>query len=204
MTVLTPMLDDVRTLIYRFALDEADRTLDAIEGRARILRRLDDLEAELKGSAADPAVQAILQQFAPARKLVRLQLDTAADQALQNILTAIGALSAPAQQKVTPQRRALQLETARAQRGARGETLRTRFADWFAAVRGETVRWILLPVLYLALLASLVWVGFQVLYVQNVSFGANRLADYLSLVFWGISSDVASKALSGVRTLWVR
>ena len=54
--------------------------------------------------------------------------------------------------------------------------------------------------LKLALLAGLVWVGIETLYVnQGLFFGANPTTDYLGLVLWGLSADVASRSLSQLR-----
>ncbi|MDQ3705295.1 MAG: caspase family protein [Chloroflexota bacterium] len=74
------------------------------------------------------------------------------------------------------------------------------FVVWFQnRWRGLVVRatQALRPLLYLALLVGLAIVGLQTFYVENgATFGAQPLADYLSLVLWGLSADVTSRTLT--------
>jgi hypothetical protein len=58
------------------------------------------------------------------------------------------------------------------------------------------VRWLLYVVLLLVLLA----VGLDSLYVtKGATFGAHPFADYLSLILWGLGSDVAGRTLANPR-----
>ena len=52
--------------------------------------------------------------------------------------------------------------------------------------------------LWLVLVLGLVALGLKSLYIDNPTFGANA-ADYVSLIFWGMSSDVASRALGSLK-----
>jgi len=79
-----------------------------------------------------------------------------------------------------------------------------RIKDWLAAlaglsdqVRAEAILRVVRPLLYFALLLGLLAVGLLSLYVGNgAAFGANRFADYLSLILWGLSADVAGRTLA--------
>jgi hypothetical protein len=62
----------------------------------------------------------------------------------------------------------------------------------------EAPLWGARGVLYIFLIVLLVLVGLEQLYVKNLTFGANPLTDYSSLLFWAMSSDVASRTLSTV------
>jgi hypothetical protein len=64
--------------------------------------------------------------------------------------------------------------------------------------RAIIVPYVVPPALKLALLILLILTGMQILYVDgSATFGAHRLADYLALLTWGLSADVASRSLIG-------
>jgi hypothetical protein len=68
-----------------------------------------------------------------------------------------------------------------------------------SAVRAEATLWVVRPLLSLALLFGLSVVGIRALYVEKgATFGADPFADYLGLVLWGLSADVASRSLSNL------
>ena len=67
-------------------------------------------------------------------------------------------------------------------------------------VRAEATFWVVRPLLSLILLIGLSIVGINTLYVENgTTFGAKPLSDYLGLILWGLSADVASRSLSSLR-----
>ncbi|GAB4424948.1 MAG: hypothetical protein OHK0015_04420 [Chloroflexi bacterium OHK40] len=91
---------------------------------------------------------------------------------------------------------------------------RPRRFDWLAqllaALTGSPVAglhwryWLLRPLLYLLLLGLLMLVGLQTLYVNNgVTFGAAGLFDYLGLILWGLSADVAQRTLQDLQPMRV-
>jgi hypothetical protein len=79
-----------------------------------------------------------------------------------------------------------------------------RFQDFLVAlsgvsdrVRTEATFWVVRPILSLVLLVGLSIAGLNTLYVENgTTFGARPLSDYLGLILWGLSADVASRSLS--------
>lgn len=67
-------------------------------------------------------------------------------------------------------------------------------------VRAETTFWVVRPLLSLILLVGLSAVGMGSLYVENgTTFGARPFSDYLGLILWGLSADVASRSLSSLK-----
>lgn len=67
-------------------------------------------------------------------------------------------------------------------------------------VRAETTFWVVRPLLSLILLLGLSAVGMGSLYVERgTTFGARPFADYLGLILWGLSADVASRSLSSLQ-----
>jgi len=67
-------------------------------------------------------------------------------------------------------------------------------------LRAEATLWIVRPLLYFVLLFGLVAVGLSTLYVNTgLTFGATPFADYLGLVLWGLSADVAGRTLSNLQ-----
>jgi hypothetical protein len=67
-------------------------------------------------------------------------------------------------------------------------------------VRAEASFWVVRPLLALILLVGLASVGMGSLYVEKgATFGARPFADYLGLILWGLSADVASRSLSSLQ-----
>jgi hypothetical protein len=83
----------------------------------------------------------------------------------------------------------------------------TRLRHWLVVFSGlsdeiaaEATLWLVRPLLYAALLIGLMIVGINSLYVEKGTiFGAKPVADYLGLVLWGLSSDVASRSLTNLQ-----
>jgi hypothetical protein len=67
-------------------------------------------------------------------------------------------------------------------------------------VRAEATYWFVRPLLYGVLLVGLTIVGLNTLYIEKgETLGARPLSDYLGLLLWGLSADVASRSLSGLQ-----
>ena len=65
--------------------------------------------------------------------------------------------------------------------------------------RAEATFWVVRPLLALILLGGLSAVGLGSLYIEKgETFGARPFSDYLSLILWGLSADVASRSLSNL------
>ena len=82
-----------------------------------------------------------------------------------------------------------------------------RLQNWFVIVSGvsdqirtEATVWIVRPLVSLTSLIFLSIVGLNSIYIDNgATFGSKPLSDYFSLIFWGLSADVASRKLSNLR-----
>jgi len=67
-------------------------------------------------------------------------------------------------------------------------------------VRAEATYWFVRPLLYGVLLIGLTIVGLNTLYIEKgETLGARPSSDYLGLLLWGLSADVASRSLSGLQ-----
>ncbi len=83
-----------------------------------------------------------------------------------------------------------------------------RLQNWLVVISGrsdeirtEATVWIVRPLVSLAVLIVLSIVGLNSLYLDNgATFGSKPLSDYFSLIFWGLSADVASRKLSGLQS----
>jgi uncharacterized protein YdbL (DUF1318 family) len=201
--IIAPMIEEARDMVKRMEFDTATATLNTIEARANTLRRLDRLSTELRGMRGDPArLDPIFESIEAIRAKVRAgDDDTVAD--VQQVVREIENLGASEPTVATARVVALAYALPHWEQGHWAAARpRRSFAEWFAHLRMLLLpftRWIV----YIALLAGLTWVGFYTLYVQNATFGSNGFADYVGLVLWALSTDVASKTLSGLRNLAV-
>jgi len=67
-------------------------------------------------------------------------------------------------------------------------------------MRAEATFWFVRPLLHLVLLTGLTLTGLNTLYIKKgEAFGARPMSDYLTLLLWGLSADVASRRLSSLR-----
>jgi hypothetical protein len=96
--------------------------------------------------------------------------------------------------------------TAPAAAGRQGRTKGDVLRDWLAGplaflsgfnTKSANVRfWLFQPLVYIALLAALVLLGLQTLYINaGATFGVNGVFDYFGLFMWGVSSDIAQRSL---------
>ena len=68
------------------------------------------------------------------------------------------------------------------------------------AFLAEVTLWLVRPLVFLLLVLALCAMGLQQLYLKNATFGSNPFSDYFGLFVWAISSDVASRSLSNLKT----
>ncbi len=218
--VLSPMIAAVRQSVYRERLETVTDTLEAIEARLEALNELREMEAALKGKEQHPKVKEALEDIAQARQHLALRQDTEARTVLDEVkgtLTVVTTtLMGPDGRPDTGVARAAERAEAAgaaADRAAQAPPppAEPRWLEWFKdwlvllsglsdQIRAEATLWLVRPLLYLGLLAGLLAVGTGLLYVENgATFGANPFADYLGLVLWGLSADVASRSLSNLR-----
>ncbi|MCR4406211.1 MAG: hypothetical protein NUW24_04700 [Anaerolineae bacterium] len=218
--ILAPMVEAVRKLVYRQKLETVTATLEAIEARSQVLNELRAIETALKDKEQHPKVKEALEKIAQARRHLELKQDAEATALLEEIkrvlvslkTTMMGVDGRPDADVARAAERAEVAEGA-ADRAARGPLVPAeprwleRLKDWLVIlsglsdqIRAEATLWLVRPLLYMALMIGLLAVGISSLYVENgAAFGANPFADYLGLLLWGLSADVAGRSLANLR-----
>ena len=211
--IITPMLRAARDLVTQEKSTEAAAAANAISARLSTLGELRQIEARLTGKETDPAVVSILANIRQAREQIRLQQDDAAKAMVGKIKDALVALAAASpltgadnSDLADAVARADVASATVAPLGTVSRTMGSRLRGglvWLSGLtnefRAEATLFLARPLLWLALLLGLLALGLKTLYVDNPVFGANPFTDFLGLVFWGLSADVASRTLSGLR-----
>jgi hypothetical protein len=215
---LEPQLAAVRAKVYRHDLDSVTAELDAIIGRLETLKRLRDMQADLEDTKDEPEARAALSTIDEARRRIRYGQD--ASELIAEVKSALERLKQGLVAKGIPD---LQVEhavrTVDVAKAAAGKTKRVlasvrpenrvlrgmrdmlfAFSGLSEELRAEATLWIVRPLLYFVLLLGLVAVGLETLYVsKGVTFGATAFTDYLGLILWGLSADVAGRTLSNLQ-----
>ncbi|HEX8291557.1 MAG TPA: hypothetical protein VF570_07380, partial [Pyrinomonadaceae bacterium] len=213
--IVAPMLRAARDLVRQDRAPDAAAAVNAISARLSTLGELRQVEERLAGKEGDAAVASILSNVRQAREQIRLQRDDAAKALVNTIKDALVSLAAAPPTGLTDAdtndlsdaaRRANDASAAAAALG----TARTRAGRWLTSLpatisglsdtfRAEATLFIARPLLWLALLLGLLALGLKTLYIDNPVFGASPFTDFFGLMFWGLSADVASRTLSGLR-----
>lgn len=212
--IIAPMLRSARDLVNQDKAADAAAAVNAISARLSTLGELRQIEARLNGKEPKQAVDSILSDIRQAREHIRLQQDDKAKTLVTKIKDALAALAAtpPAGTADTDNSdfadasaRANAASSAVAALGTRktaGDRITSGLAmlsGLSAELRAGATLFLARPILWLALLLCLLALGLKTLYVDNPVFGANPFTDFLGLMFWGLSADVASRTLSGLR-----
>ena len=219
--ILTPMVKQVRKSVYQMDLETVTAKVEVIADRLDCLKKLRSLEHQLAGKEQNSTVAEVLQQINAARNQILQSKDEQAKKLLVEIEEKIAKLikssmMGPQKPDASLTEAAKQAEEAKAA-AERAEQVRSRssiaLSGWVVqlkrsliflsgvstAVRAEATLWVVRPLLSLALLFGLSVVGIRALYVEKgATFGADPFADYLGLVLWGLSADVASRSLSNL------
>jgi F0F1-type ATP synthase membrane subunit b/b' len=210
--IITPMLRAARDLVHQNKSTEAAAAVSAISARLSTLGELRQIEARLAGKESNPAVASILSDIRQARENIRLQQDDAAKALVTKIKEALVALAAAPtatdsdiSDLADAVTRANAASSAVAVLGTVRQTAGSRLRSWLVQLSGlsdefraEATLFLARPILWLALLLGLLALGLKTLYIDNPIFGANPFIDFLGLMFWGLSADVASRTLSGL------
>jgi hypothetical protein len=216
LALLQPALADLKLDIYSEQLDDAKTNLAAIQNRWQLLNTLRILETTLTPQSADAAVLAILNRIPPVRQLIEARQDAAAEAAVTLIQTNVANLHTAAVAAATPQRALFSTAKSQADRakeiasdGLQPAKLRkpplfgvflSKLTGAAEAIRAQVTLWLMRPLVFILLVLALCATGLQQLYLKNATFGANPFSDYFGLFVWAISSDVASRTLSNLKT----
>jgi hypothetical protein len=211
--VLQPMLEGVKAQIYDMQLDVARKELGAIENRWALLGTLRSLERTLEPRSGDAGVQKILNDIEGARSLIANKLDQQASTLVTEIEAAVQKLTSPARTGVgafalaTAQAETARVVAARTAQSIPGSKPPPPYVQALSfltgisgAFRAEVTLWTIRPIIYLLLIGALILLGLQQLYLKNATFGSDPLSDYLGVLVWAMSSDVASRTLTSLRS----
>ena len=218
--ILIPMLRDTRKLVYRQQLEAADTQVALIQSRLRLLNQLRAIEDQLyeKQKRSEAVDKETFGQIQTARDLIAQGQDDKATSTVAAILETAsargrgGATDDSDVMEVALRGAAINLDQSA--RNAITEAEKTealtpieRLEQLLVAVSGlsdqvraEATFWFVRPLLYLVLLTGLTLAGLNTLYIEKgETFGARPMSDYLTLLLWGLSADVASRSLSGLQ-----
>ncbi|MEB3359558.1 MAG: hypothetical protein VKK04_22725 [Synechococcales bacterium] len=218
--ILLPMLQNARKLVYRQQLEAADTQVTLLQSRLGVLKQLRTLEARLdeQQKHGESVLEDAFAKIQYTRDLIAGGQDNEATTVLNEVLqlTTAGSRGA-ATVDLGDMEVALRDVTVDLGRSARNvvtdlgkaaplsppERL-SRFLVTLSGlsdqVRAEATFWFVRPLLYLVLLTGLTLTGLNTLYIETgETFGARPMADYLALLLWGLSADVASRSLSSLK-----
>lgn len=215
--ILVPIIAQARRETYREKFDEAQAKLKLVRDRLEALGNLRTLENQLEQRIEpipDETVNSAIETVQSARKALIQGEDRAARNDIQevsNLLNNSGARSASSQslaslQQVTESLNQIEtidrLSKSPMKVGNIGNWLKRSLIEFSGVsdrARAEATFWVVRPVLSLVLLGGLSATGLGSLYVEKgETFGARPFSDYLSLILWGLSADVASRSLSNL------
>lgn len=217
--LLVAMVSEVETMVTREQLVGVPAQIQAIRDRLDILTKLQLLESQLNEKAEKLPTDA--DEFTtPIRKVRRLiaeKKDTEAKTLLEEIsanLDKHNSTRGAGDASLEPYRRSIQEAVTATDRINQPGAIQIRPVEQAAKfqralitlsgvserVRAEATFWVVRPLLSLILLVGLSAVGMGSLYVENgTTFGARPFSDYLGLILWGLSADVASRSLSSLQ-----
>ena len=211
--ILAPIIAQARRDTYREKFDIAQAKLKQVRDRVEALSNLRTLENQLEQRIEpipDETVNSAIETVQSARKALIQGEDSAARSGIQQVsdlLSNSGARSSShslaSLQQVTDSLN--QIETPEAQPMSPmtvGNWLKRSLIEFSGVsdrARAEATFWVVRPLLALILLGGLSAVGLGSLYVEKgETFGSRPFSDYLSLILWGLSADVASRSLSNL------
>lgn len=214
--LLADMAAEVRTLVVREQLDIVPTQVQTIRDRLETLVKLQALEDRLNEQATTfpTDVDEYTLKIRKARLYIAQKEDTKAKELLEKIsldLDNVGA-RAGGDSGVEAYKRSLEEAvkiTNRINQPTKVKPTTSKLEKFQQLlinlsgvsdrVRTEATFWVVRPLLSLILLIGLSAAGINSIYVENgTTFGARPFADYLGLILWGLSADVASRSLSNL------
>ncbi|HTL89892.1 MAG TPA: hypothetical protein VL134_10860 [Leptolyngbya sp.] len=214
--ILIEMIAKTRKLVFREQLDPATTSVTAIRNRLEVLTKLRLIETGLEARVEplpEDVVEDAIAVIHQARSRIAQEDDGKAKELLDQVSELLDTVG------VRGGEESEMSETVRAASANLEQNLKNppvlikepsqwehfrRFLIILSGVsdqiRAEATYWVVRPVLSLILLAGLSLVGLNTLYIQNgATFGARPFPDYLGLLLWGLSADVASRSLSSLQ-----
>jgi hypothetical protein len=225
--ILEKMIDWVEQLIRWEKIDKAFAEMDAIESRLEALSKLREIENQLmemkNKSNLGEMLQDLQNNIAKTRVLIAQKNDIAANKLIQAVMKDLANLHykmnvnnglisnepfLPLELASSINNSLIQADALSPQDLPDPSNWEVRMQDFLVLISGvsDDVRigatvLIIRPFLSLTLLVGLSLVGLGSLYVDNgITFGSRPFADYLGLILWGISADVASRNISSLQS----
>ncbi|MEM7578311.1 MAG: hypothetical protein AAF316_00405 [Cyanobacteria bacterium P01_A01_bin.80] len=223
--ILIPMVKKVRDSVNDMELEEVTADLSKVKQRFNCLNSLRNIEKDIQDMEQDPDVggeDGVLVKIKQARNWIQSENDDKAKELLQQIQETIARLIKTtrmgADNPPDPSLTAAETETSKAIASTQEITklnskqlqIKSNRLAWLKQtliivagvsnqLQAEATLWIVRPLLSLTLLLGLSFLGVRTLYVdKGATFGAEPFSDYLGLLVWGLSADVASRSLSNL------
>jgi hypothetical protein len=211
--LLIKMVTDVQTQVNREQLEAASVEIPAISDRLALLVKLNELEDQFNKNAQSPDLPSdadiFIVDIRNARLLIAQKENGKAKDLLEkviaNLISNVGSRSAGGAPELDGIQRSLEKAvTDTKEIGSsvlsieptnKFRELMVTFSGVSDQMRADATFWIVRPLFSTFLLIGLSFVGMGSLYVEKPIFGANPFADYLGLIIWGMSADVASRKL---------
>lgn len=216
---LTPMLSKAEKLVQQMKLEAATTEVDKIDARFECLQQLRNIEQKLEPLKPDiepKEYSKIIQKINNIRMQIGLSQDEQVKVLLEELQQDIGKLKISS---MMGDKTTFNLsEVAKGVKDAAvavGAAVQSnvkepvdKWVQWLqksliflsgSKFRTQATYWFARPLFSLILLLGLSVVGLRSLYVQKgTTFGADPFSDYLGLLVWGLSADVASRSLSNL------
>lgn len=213
--LLESMVKKARDLVYQQQLEAAKTQIAVVQSRLDVLTQLRTIETNSQAKG-DATPNEVFKQIDQAREDIRLENDGAAKAILEQIIETLQQIPARRgdDDDSETMRKTLSYAVASLAQNARSLAIAPKPPTWVDQlqrllidlsglsdlVRAEATYWFVRPLLYGVLLVGLTIVGLNTLYIEkDETFGARPLSDYLGLILWGLSADVASRSLSGLQ-----
>ncbi len=216
--LLFEMTRRARKLLDRQQIEAAIAQINAIRNRLDVLNQIRTMADDLQRRDDLPldSLEECEQQMHIARAAIAQEKDTEAKAAIEMLSQLLMSLPQPrgvaeaeepmlvdissqASTTLEQNARSLAIPTEPPSVMASLQQLLIEVSGLADQVRTDATFWFVRPLLYLSLLAGLTIVGINTLYIeQGETFGATPLSDYMGLILWGLSADVASRTLSSL------
>lgn len=199
--ILEPQLAKVRAQVLYHRLDKVAADLADIEARLEQLEKLRKLEGRLPQDPSTEDAKTALREISEARHKIDVAEDAkasvkSAEEAVDKAIAVQESVSyGPAIGGIRTERQPNSWSRFW-KRVATKIPDRERRLEFRAYVTLYVAR----PLLHALLLLGLVAVGLNTLYLNQPSFGAQPFGDYLGLILWGLSADVARRTLTNLPT----
>ncbi|MEI3648995.1 MAG: hypothetical protein V6D39_03240 [Dolichospermum lemmermannii FEM_B0920] len=216
--LLISMLKKARQKVYQGNIEKAESIINDIEAHFELLTELQTIKDAFKGKEQVDAVKTAISKIEKAKDNIALNKNEEAKKIIEdlkqnppqltNMMSShpsgkeeeIKKSSEKAINAINRLTEAKEIGDIEANNWVKFQSFLINLSGVSDQVRAEATFWIVQPLFALILLFGLSAVGIHSLYIENgKTFGANPSSDYLGLILWGLSSDVASRSLSNLK-----